>query len=89
MNKQRRVRLQDLINKLEEVKDSIYDIRDEIESIKDEEQEAIDNTPESLQETDRYYDMESNVDDLDSAYEVDVEDSIDEIISYLQDVIDR
>lgn len=89
MNKQRRARLESLIDKLTEIRDSFIDIMDEIESIKDEEQEAMDNMPESLQETDRYYDMESNVDDLDNASGCDYDSLLDELESYLQDVIDR
>jgi hypothetical protein len=45
--------------------------------------------PESLQETDRYYDMESNVDDLDNACGCDYDSLLDELEGYLQDVIDR
>ena len=89
MNKERRTRLEKLIEKLEEIKDSINDIRDEIECVKDEEQEAYDNMPESIQQSDRGCNMEENIDDLDSAYDIDIEDSVDEIIDYLQGVIDR
>lgn len=89
MNKQRRNTLEKLILKLEDVRELFQEVMDEIESIKDEEQEAMDNIPESLQETDRYYNMDENVSDLDYAMDVDYDSAIDEIQEYLQNCIDR
>lgn len=57
MNKQRRKALEEIIGKLEELKE-------EIEAIQEEEQEAYDNIPESLQDTDRANHMYENIDAL-------------------------
>lgn len=89
MNKQRRNTLEKLILKLEDIRELFQEVKDDIESIKDEEQEAMDNIPESLQETDRYYNMDENVSDLDYAMDVDYDSAIDEIQEYLQNCIDR
>ena len=40
-------------NRLQEVKESLDDVISQIEEIKDEEQEALDNMPESLQQSER------------------------------------
>ena len=77
MNKARRKWLQSVINALEEQKG-------ELESIQDEEQEAYDNLPESLNDTDRANDMYENIDGLgDAASE------LDDIISNLQEILER
>lgn len=89
MNKLRRNALEKLILKLEDIRESIIEVMDEISYVKDEEEEARDNTPESLQETDRYYNMDENVSDLEYAMDVDYDSVIDEIQEYLQNCIDR
>lgn len=89
MNKQRRNTLEKLILKLEDIRELFIDVMDEISYIKDDEEEARDNTPESLQETDRYYNMDENVSDLEYAIDVDYESAIDELQEYLQNCIDR
>lgn len=77
MNKIRRQKINDCIVKLE-------DIKSELDSVRDDEECAKDATPENLQDTDRYYDMESNVDDLDSVVGL-----LDDAIDILQGVIDK
>lgn len=57
MNKKRRKALEEIIGKLEELKE-------EIEAIQEEEQEAYDNIPESLNDTDRANQMYENIDAL-------------------------
>ena len=89
MNKDRRARLQKVIDKLEEIRIDLDELKTDVEDVKDEEEKAKDNTPESLQESERYYTMEENVDDLENAIDVDFDSPIDELIDYLQDVIDR
>ena len=76
MNARRRKQIEKLIPLLE-------DIQSDIEMIKDGEQEALDNTPESLQESERYQISEEAVDNLDCAW-----DSVQEVIDYLQEVVD-
>ena len=49
-----------------------------------EEQDYLDNMPENLESSERYENAESNVDDLDSSL-----DSLDEVISYITDAIER
>ena len=89
MNKDRRQRLEKIIEKLENIKIDLDDLKTDIEDIKDEEEEAKDNMPESLQESDRYYTMQENVDDLEYAIDVDFDSPIEELTDYLQSVIDR
>ena len=89
MNKERRNELEKLITKLEKIRDLFVDVIDEISYVKDDEEEARDNTPESLQETDRYYNMDENVSDLEYAMDVDYDSVIDDIQEYLQNCIDR
>lgn len=55
-------------------------LREEIECIKDEEEEAFDNFPESLQESERGEAMQEAISNLEYAF-----DSIDEVISYLEE----
>lgn len=89
MNKDRRNRLQTIIDKLEDVRTGLEDLKNDIEDVKYDEEEAKDNLSESLQESDRYYNMEENVDDLESAMDVDFDSVIDELEEYLQNCIDR
>lgn len=60
MNAARKKRIQDVIEKLDELKTVI-------EELHDEEQEAFDNLPESFQESERGEAMEAAADNLDSA----------------------
>ena len=59
MNKERRNRLGDVIDKLEE-------LQAEVASIAEEEREAYDNMPEGLQESEKGQQISENADDLDS-----------------------
>lgn len=66
MNKERRKYLEKCKRDFE----TILSLKDELvydlETIRDEEQEAYDNMPEQFQETDRGYNMQSNIDLLDA-----------------------
>lgn len=73
MNKQRRKKLTQALEYLQKA----YSIIEEAQS---EEDEAKDNLPESLQSSERYYDMEQCVDDLQE-----VLDSLDNAESYLSE----
>lgn len=75
MNKQRRNRLQKVIDKLEELKE-------EVSSICEEEQEAYDNMPEGLQDAERGQQIYENISNLE-----DREGDFDDLISYLEEVI--
>lgn len=77
MNYQRRKRLDDVIDKLEE-------LQLEIASICEEEREAYDNLPDNLIETERACQMCENADDLDSL-DCDFESLLDSI----RDIRDR
>ena len=77
MNKARRKWLGDIIAQLTKKKD-------DLESVRDEEQEAYDNLPESIQYSERGDAMGEYVTDLDDAAS-----SIDDVMSTLQDIIDR
>lgn len=76
MNKQRRKIIEDCLGRL-------MDIKDELDCVRDEEESAKDATPENLQDTDRYYDMENNVDDLDSCVGL-LDDALDTINEVLE-----
>ena len=89
MNKERRTRLEKIIDKIQDIRMELEELMQDVEDVKYEEEEARDNMPESLQESDRYYTMDENVDDLESATNVDWESPLDEIEEYLQNVVDR
>ncbi len=76
MNKQRRNRLQKVIDKLEELKE-------EVSSICEEEQEAYDNMPEGFKDAERGQQIYENISTLE-----DQESNFDDLIGYLQEVID-
>ena len=76
MNKERRKRLQEVIDQLENLKE-------EVSSICEEEQEAYDNMPESLQDADRGSQIYENISNLE-----DRESDFDDLINNLQEVID-
>lgn len=76
MNKQRRNRLQKVIDQLEELKV-------EVSSICEEEQEAYDNMPESLQDGEMGSQMYENISTIE-----DQESNFDELIENLQEVIE-
>ena len=75
MNKQRRNRLQKVIDQLEELKQ-------EVSSICEEEQEAYDNMPEGLQDAERGQQIYENISNLE-----DREGDFDDLISNLEEVI--
>ena len=87
MNKERRTRLEKVIDKIQDIRMELEELIQEVEDVKYEEEEARDNLPENLHESDRYYAMDENVDELESATNVDWESPLDEIEEYLQNVI--
>lgn len=70
MNKQRRTRIQEVV-------DQIGILRQKLEELRDEEQDYMDNIPENLQQSDRHYAAEEAVSNLESAI-----DSLSEAIDY-------
>jgi uncharacterized coiled-coil DUF342 family protein len=75
MNKDRRARIQALLNKLE-------DIKEDIDFIKDEEQEYYDNMPENFQMGEKGDKAQEAIDNLDYAYS-----SIEEVVEYLEEAL--
>ena len=73
MNNIRRKAIQEIMDKLE-------DLKCDIESLRDEEQEAFDNLPEGIQASERGEAMESAAYNLDEAYE-----SIESVIESLEE----
>lgn len=71
MNKQRRTKIRIAILELQ-------DIVEYLREIGSEEQEALFNMPESLQETDRYLQMEANVEVIDDLID-NIESAIEEM----------
>ena len=87
MNKDRRKSLEKIIDRLEDVRTTLEDIKTDLEDIKIDEEDAYDNLPDSLKECDRGYDMQSYIDSLDSACNIDTDDAIDEIIGYIEECL--
>ena len=77
MNKARR-------KAIEEIIDQLGMLKEQVESISEEEQEAFDKMPESFQNSERGDNMGWYVTDLEDAAS-----SIDDVMSALQDIIDR
>ena len=77
MNKARRKAIEEIIGKLEELKDKL-------ETLSTEELEAYDNMPESIQSSERGERMSEGVDDIDNAT-----GSIEDAIYTLTDLIER
>ena len=77
MNKVRRKAIEEIIGKLEELKD-------QLETLSTEELEAYDNLPESIQSSERGERMSEGVDDIDNAT-----GSIEDAIYTLTDLIER
>lgn len=67
MNRERRKEISNVILEIEKVKKMCEEISFQIESIMDDESDYMDNIPENLQSSDRYYDAEEAVDNLESA----------------------
>ncbi len=77
MNKARR-------KAIEEIIDQLGTLKEQIESVCEEEQEAYDNLPESIQYSERGEAMSEMTTDLEDAAS-----SIDDVMSTLQDIIER
>lgn len=75
MNKSRR-------NQLENLLESLKSSMDELQSIYEDEKDAFESMPENLQNSERYRQMEENVDIL----EIEM-NNFDDIISHLEDII--
>lgn len=78
MNKTRRKWLENIIDKLD-------DIKSEIESIREEEQDAYDNIPENLNDSEMATTMEENLDNLDEV----LSNLEDYIIDGLNEILER
>lgn len=77
MNKARRKQIEEVISKLE-------GIRDEIQQISEDEMEAYDALPESLQDGERGQQIYDNANDIEYQSSM-----VDDVISELQDIIER
>lgn len=77
MNKERRKRLDYVIDKLEE-------LQQEVVAIGEEEREAYDNLPDSLNDTDKANQMYENADDLDL-----LDGDFESLLDSIRDIRDR
>lgn len=77
MNKERR-------KAIEEIIDQLGTLKEQLESISEEEQQAFDNLPEPFQDSERGDAMMEAVSDMEYATS-----SIDDVMSTLQDIIER
>ena len=75
MNKQRRARIEEIVNQIGVL---LYDL----EEIRDEEQEYMDNMPENLQGSEKYEIAEEVVSNLESAI-----DSLNDAVDYANEAI--
>lgn len=69
MNRERRKKIDEVIEKANELQDMLQELQEVIEEIRDEEEEYLDNIPENLQGSERYEVAESSVENLDNAVE--------------------
>lgn len=90
MNRDRRKELAEAITLLNGAQEDLESAKDIIDSVRDEEEEAYDNLPESLQEGEKGEVMQVNIDSLDEIVSEleDIKDSIEVQIDAVQDVID-
>jgi hypothetical protein len=83
MNKARRKELVDLVRELRSAKDKddIYSVINTLENIRDDEESYYDNIPENLQSSQRAYDSENAIDNMNTALDLlnDIYDSDDNI----------
>lgn len=83
MNKARRKELVDLVRELRSAKDKddIYSVINTLENIRDDEESYYDNIPENLQSSQRAYDSENAIDNMNAALDLlnDIYDSDDNI----------
>lgn len=72
MNKMRRKELMDLIKELRSTqdKDDIYSVINVLENIRDDEESYYDNIPENLQSSQRAYDSENAIDNMNEALDL-------------------
>lgn len=64
---------------INKVIEEIYNLQSRVEELLGEEEEYRDNIPENLQNSDRYYQAEENIDNLQTAY-----DTFDDIVNSLE-----
>lgn len=83
MNNQRRKVINELFDKVCDVRSQLEEIQMTLSDIRDEEQEAMDCIPENLQGSERYEQAEEAVDNLDNAVY-----GLDDVISSLNEVLD-
>lgn len=89
MNKQRRESIQEIANKLEEVKKQVDEILQGLEDIKSDEQDYLDNIPENLQNSERYSTSEEAIDCLDNVLDELNSTDFESAIDYLQRAIEN
>lgn len=75
MNNVRRKQLQQIIDRIE-------DLKSDLESIKEEEEEYRDNIPENLQGSERYEMADEACNNLDYAF-----DSLEDVVNYIEEAI--
>lgn len=85
MNKARRVAVEALLAKAEDLQSQFATLKDEAESLHDEEEEYMNNIPENMQGSERYSQSESVVEALSTAKDT---DDIEEFVSQLEQARD-
>lgn len=85
MNNNRRKRITDIVEKINELRQLLEDVSSEVEEVRDEEQEYLDNIPENLQGSERHGVAETAVENLENAYSLLEQFDCDELIGYLEE----
>lgn len=84
MNNQRRKQITKIIDRVSELSSMLEELTEMVEDVKDEEQDALDNMPENLMGSDRYTQIETAVENLESAYDWFTSVDIEELLQYLE-----
>ena len=85
MNKERRKKIDDVIQKINIFQNTLEELQEMIEEIRDEEQESLDNIPENLQGSERYEAVENSLYNLEDAIEWFDNIDVDELTSTLEE----
>lgn len=96
MNKDRRKQLSELCDRVKALEEKINELKElrdgivtDLESVRDEEQEALDNLPESLQNGERWQDMRSSIDSMESALssleDIGLDIEIDDVVTTIDE----
>lgn len=88
MNIGRRKQIEEVVDKIDNLKSLAEEIKEDIDLIKDEEEEYLENIPENLQSSERYEKAETAVENLNNAYEEIESIDLDSLVNYLTEAME-